>query len=287
MSKTKTGAKMISLENLIVYDLIKQALIEDIGYGDITTNSFISHDKVIEARFNSREEGILAGLPVVKTIFKLLDENIELIPLLKDGDKISKNQDIAIIKGNARAILTGERLALNFMQRMSAIATLTDKFQQTISTYKAKIADTRKSCPNFRIFEKYSVQAGGGSPHRFGLYDAVLIKDNHIQTVGSIKNAVLKAKENIGHTIKIEVETETISQATEALEAGADIIMLDNMNIEEMKEAVKIINGKALTEASGNISLETVNLTASCGVDYISTSAITAKAGIIDIGLDI
>jgi len=278
---------LISLDNLIVYDLIKQALKEDIGYGDITSNSFISDDKVIEARFNSREEGILSGLPVVKIILKMLDENIEFIPLLKEGERINKDQDIALVKGKARAILTAERLSLNFIQRMCAVATLTNKFQEAVKPYKAKISDTRKSCPNFRIFEKYSVKTGGGYPHRFGLYDGVMIKDNHIQIAGSIKEAVKIAKENTPHTVKIEVETENLSQVIEALDAGADIIMFDNMTIEEMKKAVEIINGKCVTEASGNISLETVKSIAATGADFISTSAITAKAGIIDIGLDI
>ena len=278
---------MISLENFIVYDLVKQALKEDIGHGDLTTNSFVSPYKVIEARFNSREDGILSGLPVVKTILKMLDENIEFMPILQDGDKILKGQNIAVVKGKARAILTGERLSLNFIQRMSAIATMTNKFQESIAPYKAKISDTRKSCPNFRIFEKYSVKVGGGSPHRFGLYDAVMIKDNHIKTAGSIREAVKIAKENVPHTIKIEVETENLAQVIEALDARADIIMFDNMSVEEMKKAVEIINGKSITEASGTINLETVNFIASSGVDYISTSAITAKAGIIDIGLDV
>lgn len=278
---------MISLDNLIVYDFIKQALIEDIGYGDITSNSFISADKVVEAKFNSREEGILSGLPVVKTVLKILDEDIEFIPLLEEGGKITPGQDIASVKGKARAILTAERLSLNFIQRMSAIATLTNKFQEAVKPYKAKICDTRKSCPNFRIFEKYSVKTGGGYPHRFGLYDGVMIKDNHIQIAGSIKEAVKIAKEKVPHTVKIEVETENFSQVIEALEANADIIMFDNMTLEEMTKAVEIINGKCVTEASGNISLETIKLTAATGVDFISTSAITAKAGILDIGLDI
>lgn len=277
---------MYSLDNLIVYDLIKQALKEDLGYGDITVNSLVSPEKIIEAKFNSREDGILAGLPVVETVFKILDPNIEFIPYLKDGDKISKGQNIAAVKGNARAILSGERVALNFIQRMSAIATTTKKFQETIKPYKAKISDTRKSCPNFRIFEKYSVKIGGGIPHRFGLDNAVMIKDNHIETVGSIKEAVESARKNVSFTTKIEVETENISQVKEALEAGADIIMLDNMPVEEMKKAVEIIAGRAITEASGTVSIETVNLIASSGVDYISTSSITAKAGILDIGLD-
>ena len=278
---------MISLDNFVVYDLIRQALKEDIGHGDLTTNSFISPDKVLEARFNSREDGILSGVPIVKMIFQMLDENIEFIPILQDGDKILKGQDIAVVKGKARAILTGERVSLNFIQRMSAIATMTNKFQQAIEPYKAKVSDTRKSCPNFRIFEKYSVKVGGGSPHRFGLYDAVMIKDNHIKTAGSIKEAIKTVKENVPHTIKIEVETENLSQVVEAVDSGADIIMFDNMPVEEMKKAVKIVNGKSITEASGAITLETINLIASTGVAYISTSAITAKAGILDIGLDI
>ena len=278
---------MVSLDNFMVQKLVKQALEEDIGSGDLTTNSCISADKTIEAKFVSRESGILAGLPVVETVFKMLDENLEFIPVLKDGDKIEKGQVLAVVKGNARAILTGERVALNFIQRMSAIATMTDKFQQAIKPYKAKITDTRKTCPNFRVFEKYSVKVGGGSPHRFGLCDAVMIKDNHINAVGSIKEAVKAVKENIGHTVKIEVETENSNQVKEALDAGADIIMLDNMPIELMKEAVEIICGNAITEASGTVSLKTVNAIASCGVEFISTSAITAKAGIIDIGLDI
>jgi len=278
---------MISLDNFIVYDLVRQALKEDIGHGDLTTNSFISSDKIIEAKFNSREEGILSGSPIVKMIFKMIDETIEFIPVLQDGDKILKGQDIALVKGKARTILSGERVALNFLQRMSAIATMTNKFQEAIKPYNSKISDTRKSCPNFRIFEKYSVKTGGGSPHRFGLYDAVMIKDNHIKAAGGIKEAVKTAKQNVPHTIKIEVETETFNQVIEAVDSGADIIMFDNMSVEEMKKAVEFVNRRALTEASGTISIETVNLTASSGVDYISTSAITAKAGILDIGIDV
>ncbi|MEI8389848.1 MAG: carboxylating nicotinate-nucleotide diphosphorylase [bacterium] len=275
------------MDNFVVYDLVRQALKEDIGHGDLTTNSFISSDKIIEAKFNSREEGVLAGLPVVKSIFKMLDENIEFTSILNDGDKIVKGQDIAVVKGKARAILTGERVALNFIQRMSAIATKTNQFQEAIKPYKAKISDTRKSCPNFRIFEKYSVKAGGGFPHRFGLYDAVMIKDNHIKAAGSIKEAVKTAKQNVPHTIKIEVETENFAQIIEAVDSGADIIMFDNMSVEEMKKGVEFVNGRSITEASGTINLETINLIASSGVDYISTSAITAKAGILDIGLDV
>jgi len=278
---------MISLDNLTVNNLIKQALIEDIGHGDLTTNAFVDKDMTMEASMNSREDGILSGIEIAEKVFKMLDENIEFTAFLQDGDKISAGQTIAKIKGKARAILTGERVALNFVQRMSAIATETNKYQKAIEPYNAKICDTRKSCPNFRIFEKYSVKIGGGSPHRFGLFDAVMIKDNHIKAAGSILEAVKTAREKIPHTIKIEVETENIDQVNEALDAKADIIMLDNMDTETMKQAVKLVDKEALTEASGRVNLESVNKIASCGVDYISTSAITAKAGIIDIALDI
>lgn len=274
---------MLSLNSPIVKNLIKQALIEDIGTGDLTTSALIPENKTITAKYNFRESGTIAGLPLLKMIFP---DIIKIEFLVNDGDKVEAGQDVAIITGSAAAILTGERLSLNFIQRMSAIATMTAKFQQEIHPYKAKICDTRKSCPNFRIFEKYSVSVGGGSPHRFGLYDCIMIKDNHIAATGGIKQAVATARERIPHTIKIEVETESIKQVWEALDAGADIIMLDNMPIAEMEEAVNLINKRAITEASGTITLENVNEIASSGVDYISTSAITARAGIIDIGLD-
>ena len=278
---------MISLDSLIVKDLIKQALIEDIGHGDLTANAFITDDKNIAAKYNSRTNGIIAGIPVLKTLFSILNPEIKIEPAVKEGDKITPNQIIAVIKGNARAILAGERVSLNFLQKMSAIATMTNKFQEAAKPYKAKVCDTRKSCPNFRIFEKYSVKIGGGSPHRFGLYDCVMIKDNHIQIAGNIEQAVKTVKKTVPHTIKIEVETETLEQVKEALGAGVDIIMFDNMPVEKMQEAVNLIKGRTVTEASGNVTLENINKIASSGVDYISSSAITAKAGILDIGLDI
>ena len=278
---------MISLDSLIVKNLVKQALAEDIGHGDLTTESLIPAETQLTASYNSREQGIIAGLPLLNIIFSVLDPEIKIETLVKEGDKIVSGQKIATVSGNARAIIEGERLSLNFLQKMSAIATMTNKFQETIQPYKAKICDTRKSCPNFRIFEKYSVGIGGGSPHRFGLFDAVMIKDNHIAAAGNIKHAVKTVRSKVPHTIKIEVETENLEQVKEALEAVADIIMLDNMSVETMKEAVNLINHKVITEASGIVTLETVNEIASCGVDYISTSAITAKAGILDIGLDI
>lgn len=274
-------------QKFIIEKYIKQALIEDIGHGDITVDSIAKPDQKLTAKVNFRDEGILAGIEILKAVFEMLDPEMTFEFLAKDGETILKGKDVAILKGDARAILTGERTALNFIQRMSAIATLTSKYKQAILPYKAKITDTRKTTPNFRIFEKYSVKTGGGSPHRFGLYDCIMIKDNHIELAGSITEAVRLVRENISHTTKIEVETENLDQVKEALESDVDIIMLDNMPVETMKKAINIIDHKAITEASGNIALNTINKIASTGIDYISTSAISAKAYILDIGLDI
>jgi nicotinate-nucleotide pyrophosphorylase (carboxylating) len=277
---------MLSFNSPVAKDLIKQALIEDIGHGDLTTSALIPENTKMTARYNSRQQCIVAGLPVLNIIFDLLGGDVDIKMLVNEGDNVSSGQDIAEIAGNARSILTGERLSLNFLQRMSAIATMTAKFQEAIKPYKTKICDTRKSCPNFRVFEKYAVSVGGGSPHRFGLYDCVMIKDNHIAVASDIKQAITTVRHKVPHTIKIEVETQSIEEVKQALEAGADIIMLDNMPVEQMKQAVDLINNRSITEASGTITLENVNEIASSGVDYISTSAITAKAGTIDIGLD-
>lgn len=278
---------MFSLKSLKVKELIKQALIEDIGPGDITTECLISPDKKLKASYVTREDGIVAGLPLLQIIFSELTPDIKVKTFVKEGDKIFSGQKIAEVNGHARSILKGERLSLNFLQRMSAIAAKTSQYQDKISPYKAKICATRKTCPNFRIFEKYSVCIGGGSSHRFGLYDGVMIKDNHITAAGSIKKAISIVRENVPHTVKIEVETENIEQVKESIESGTDIIMLDNMPVEIMKKAVSLIGDKALTEASGLVNLDNINEIASIGVDYISSSAITAKAGILDIGLDI
>ena len=240
----------------------------------------------MSANLNTREDGILAGIDVFNMVFTILNPDVRITTFYKDGDKIQKGNKIAEIRGCARAILTGERTALNYIQRMSGIATETYKYQQAILPYSAKIVDTRKNTPNFRIFEKYSVKVGGGSLHRFNLSDCVMIKDNHIKFCGGVKQAVERIKANISHAHKIEVECDTQDQVIQALEAGADIIMLDNMDIDKMRECVKIINHKAIVEASGNVSLNTVNDIASTGVDVISSSAIVAKAHTLDIALD-
>ncbi len=275
------------LNDFIVEEHVKNALKEDIGFWDITSNAIFDDKYEITARLNSRAEGVLCGINIVKTVYKILNPQIEVKILINDGEKIQKGSKIAEINGSCKDILTGERIALNYIQRLSAIATLTSKYVEEIKPYKAKIVDTRKTTPLFRAFEKYAVITGGGSLHRFNLSDCVMIKDNHIEYAGGITKAIEKVKKNVSHAHKIEVETENIIQVQEAIKAGADIIMLDNMTIEQMKEAVNFIQGRAIVEASGNVTIDNVKLIAATGVDIISTSAIQAKAGTLDIGLDV
>ena len=274
------------LINFYVEDHIKSALMEDIGFGDVTTESIVGEDKIFEASLVSRCEGIICGLEVFKTVYKILSEKVNVDLIFKDGDKIKKGDILARIKGPGKYILLGERVSLNYIQRMSGIATETHKYQQAIGNLHCKIVDTRKTTPNFRAFEKYAVKIGGGALHRFNLSDCAMIKDNHIQVAGSVTNAVKMVKENLSHAHKIELECDNIEQIKEALPLGVDIIMLDNMDLETMKEAVKLIDHRAIVEASGNIRLETVREIAQCGVDIISSSAIVAKAPTLDLALD-
>jgi len=275
------------LNDFIVEEHVKNALKEDIGFWDITSNAIFDDDYKVTARLNSRVDGVLCGIKVVKAVYKILNPEIEVKILMNDGDKLQQGSLIAEITGSCKDILTGERIALNYIQRMSAIATVASKYVEAIKPYKAKIVDTRKTTPLFRAFEKYAVITGGASLHRFNLSDCVMIKDNHIEYAGGIKAAVEKVRANISHAHKIEIETETMQEVQEALDAGADIIMLDNMTLEQMKEAVEFINGRAIVEASGNVNLESVNAIAATGVDIISTSAMQAKAGTLDLGLDV
>ena len=274
------------LHNFIIEKHVKDALTEDIGFGDISTDFLCTDNDILKAKLNTREDGILSGIEVFKTVFKVLNPEIKIQTFFNDGDEIKKGDTIATLEGSARGILSGERTALNYIQRMSGIATETNKYQKAIAPYNAKIVDTRKTTPNFRIFEKYSVKVGGGSLHRFNLSDCVMLKDNHISFAGSITNAVKKVRDNISHAHKIEVECDTKEQVKEALEANADIIMLDNMSCEQMKECVELINGRALVEASGNVTIDTIGEIAKTGVDVISSSAIVAKAKTLDIALD-
>ncbi len=274
------------LSNFYVEEHVKNALQEDIGFGDVTTESIIPEEKVYKAKLTSRVEGVVCGLKVFETVFKILSKDIEVELLFKDGDRIKKGDVLATLKGSAKFLLLGERVALNYIQRMSGIATETRKYQDAIGELPCKIVDTRKTTPGFRAFEKYSVKCGGGALHRFNLSDCAMIKDNHIQVAGSVTKAVQMVKENLSHAHKIELECDTLEQVKEGLPLGVDIIMLDNMSYEQMKEAVDFINHRAIVEASGNVTLETVREIAQCGVDIISSSAIVAKAPALDLGLD-
>lgn len=274
------------LSKFYVKDHVKSALMEDIGYGDITTENLAGENDFLKAELNTRSEGILCGCDVFKTVFETLSNDVRIKFYFKDGDEIQKGDKIADIEGPAKDLLMGERVSLNYIQRMSGIATETRKYQDAIAPYNAKIVDTRKTTPNFRAFEKYSVKIGGGALHRFNLSDCAMIKDNHIRLAGSLTNAVNKLRESISHAHKIEVECDTFDQVKEAVAVKADIIMLDNMSIETMKKAVEFINHQAIIEASGNVNLSTVNAIASTGVDIISSSAIVAKAPTLDLALD-
>ncbi len=278
------------LDNFVIDKYIIDALKEDMFYGDITTQAICTNldEKEFEIYLTTRNDGILAGSQVFCRVFELLsDGKVQITFFFDDGDKIKKGDKLAKIKGNARYILSGERLALNFVQKMSGIATYTDKFAQKIKKYNVNIADTRKNTPNFRIFEKYSVKVGSNKLHRFNLSDCVMLKDNHIALYNnSITKAVEQVKKVISHAHKIEVECDTQQQVIEALENNVDIIMLDNMTIDEMKKCVKLINKKAIVEASGNVTIDNIEEIAKTGVDVISTSAIVMKAPTLDLAFD-
>ena len=274
------------LNNFFIEAHVKNALQEDIGFGDITTDYLTTENDTMSCVLNSRVDGIFCGKEVFETVFKILSPKVNIKFYFNDGDVIKKGDKIADIDGPARYILMGERTALNYVQRMSGIATETNKYQKAVGEYHAKIVDTRKTTPGFRAFEKYSVKTGGGSLHRFNLADCAMIKDNHIKFSGSLTNAVNRLKKHISHAHKIEVECDTLEQVKEALACEVDIIMLDNMSLDMMREGVKLIDCKAIVEASGNVNLNTVRDIASTGVDIISSSAIVAKAPTLDLGLD-
>ena len=265
--------------------LILMALKEDISSEDITTNSVIREYKKGTAQLICKQDGIIAGLPVFERTFHLIDEKTEVKFYAKDGDSVKKGEILAEVTGDIRVILSGERTALNFLQRMSGIATYTNNVVKLLEGSNIKLLDTRKTTPNMRIFEKYAVKIGGGNNHRYNLSDGILLKDNHIGAAGGVKNAIKMAKEYAPFVRKIEVEVENLQMMKEALEAGADIIMLDNMTPEMMKEAVKMAEGKAVTECSGNITKENIKNVIETGVDYISSGALTHSAPILDVSL--
>ena len=270
---------------LVADKFIKMALEEDINSEDVTTNSVMPHYKKGQVELICKEDGIVAGLQVFQRVFQLLDPKTEVVFDVQDGEVVQKGQHMATVVGDIRVLLSGERTALNYLQRMSGIATYTNKVVKLLEGTKTTLLDTRKTTPCMRIFEKYAVTVGGGSNHRYNLSDGVLLKDNHIDAAGSVKAAVLAAKAYAPFVRKIEVETESLEQVQEALEAGADIIMLDNMTPDMMAEAVKLIDGRAKTECSGNITKENIEKITAIGVDYVSSGALTHSAPILDISL--
>jgi len=265
---------------------LRRALEEDIGCCDITASLLLPEENISKAHIIAKGGFVLAGLPFVREVFRILDPSLSFKPFFRDGDRIKKGDVIAEVRGKTRSILSGERVSLNILQRLSGIATLTSTYNDKIQGTKAGIVDTRKTAPCLRFMEKYAVRTGGGGNHRFGLFDGILIKDNHIKAVGSIKESVNRAKKG-HHLLKIEVEVETLDQLREAIEAGADVVMLDNMSIHEMKEAVTLVKGRVLIEASGNVTLENIKDIAETGVDFISAGALTHSAPAADISLKI
>lgn len=266
-------------------EIILRALREDMPMGDITTDSTVPEDEMCGADLIAKEDGVIAGLDVFERVFALLGADASVERFVEEGGHVSAGTMILRIIGNARAILKGERTALNLLQRMCGIATATRAFVKALEGTKTKILDTRKTAPGLRYLDKYAVRAGGGANHRYSLSDGILIKDNHIKAAGGIAAAVSKARKAAPHTIRVEVETESLEQVEEALLAGADIIMLDNMTPEMMKKAVDIISGRALTEASGNITVESAKIVAMTGVDMISSGSITHSVKAMDISL--
>ena len=269
----------------MVDDHIKSALKEDINFWDITTDYLASDDDKMTVYLKTRVDGVLCGISIFERVFQILDNEISIEKYFKDGDLIKKGDVLAKLEGSAKTILKGERTALNYIQRMSGIATETRMYKDKMNS-SAKIVDTRKTTPNFRIFEKYSVLIGGGTLHRFNLTDCVMIKDNHIALAGSIEKAVSKIRQKLSHAHKIEVECDTLEQVKSALDCNVEIIMLDNMTIDEIKNAVKIINKRAIVEVSGNVNSSTIKEISDCGVDIISSSSIVAGAKTLDLALD-
>ena len=270
---------------LNVDHLIKEALQEDISSEDVTTNAVMKEEVTGEVQLICKQDVVVAGLDVFHRVFEILDENVKTDFYCKDGDEVKKGELMGIITGDIRALLSGERVALNYLQRMSGIATYTHSVAMLLEGTKTKLLDTRKTTPNMRIFEKYAVRVGGGYNHRYNLSDGVLLKDNHIGAAGSVAKAVEMAKEYAPFVRKIEVEVENLDMVREAVDAGADIIMLDNMSPEDMKEAIRIIDGRAETECSGNVTKENIDRLTSLGVDYISSGALTHSAPVLDISL--
>ncbi|WP_296398879.1 carboxylating nicotinate-nucleotide diphosphorylase [Acidaminococcus timonensis] len=275
------------MRNFALDDSLRRWLEEDIGTGDLTSEALIPEDAVTTGLIHSKDTGILCGVDVARRVFELLDPSLEFTALAKDGDTLAYGTKIAEIKGSARSVLTGERLALNLLQHLSGVATQTKQLADIAKPYGTRVVDTRKTIPGLRQLEKYAVRVGGGHNHRLGLYDAILIKDNHIAVAGGVKEALARAKAYASHMTKIEIEVESLEQAREAVQGGADVIMLDNMAPEAMKECVAMIDHRAVVEASGGINATNLAAAAAAGVDVISVGALTHSVKAVDISLDV
>lgn len=268
-------------------EIVKQALTEDIGPGDLTSEAVIAPGLTACGRILTKEAGVVAGLDVAAAVFACLDHEVKFLPRCRDGVRVKPGDTLAVVEGEARVLLSGERVALNFLRHLSGIATRTAKLVDLVAGHRAVIVDTRKTTPGLRLLEKYAVRIGGGHNHRFGLFDGILIKDNHIRVAGGIRQAVLLARQSAPHTVKIEVEVTNLTELEEALAAEADVVLLDNMTTDEMREAVSVAGGRCLLEASGGITEETVAAVAACGVDLISVGALTHSVQALDISMDL
>jgi nicotinate-nucleotide pyrophosphorylase (carboxylating) len=276
----------MSIDAIAVRRIIESALTEDVGTGDITTALTVPEGEVSRAVISVREAGVVAGMEIAKMVFAIVDSAVRFDPKVSDGDRVNTGQALAVVEGPSRSLLTGERVALNLLQRLSGIATKTAHFVSLTAGTSAQVIDTRKTTPGLRVLEKYAVRVGGGRNHRFGLYDGILIKDNHIIAAGGITRALQSARNGAPHTLKIEIEVRTLDELHEALSAGADAILLDNMDVETMRRAVDITAGKVVLEASGGVNEDTVAKIAATGVDLISVGALTHSVRALDIGMD-
>ena len=271
----------------VVRDIVARALAEDIGPGDITTAATVAPDAECRAEIVAKAEGVIAGLGVARLVFGMLDPQIEFHEVVVDGGRVSEGMTVARVSGNTRALLAAERTALNFLQRMSGIASLTAEYVEAAEGTDARIIDTRKTAPGLRLLDKYAVRMGGGRNHRVGLFDGVLIKDNHLRAAGGVGEAVRRARKAAHHLVKIEVEVQTLEEVEEGVAAGADVILLDNMELDTVSRAVDLVSGRCEIEVSGGVTLETVRALAECGVDYISAGALTHSAPALDLSLEI
>lgn len=283
-----TDQHVAPLADVMLEPLLRQTLLEDLGRaGDLTSNLIIPADATASLKIAARTEGVLAGIDLARIAFALMDPSIRFEPRLRDGARLKAGDELARVEGPARAILSAERTALNFLGHLSGVATATARIADAIRPYGTRVTCTRKTLPGLRMVQKYAVRVGGGSNHRYGLDDAVLIKDNHVAVAGGVRAAVERARQGVGHMVAIELEVDTLEQLAEGLDAGVNIVLLDNMSPEMLREAVRLVDGRAVTEASGRVTADTAVAMAQAGVDYIAVGAITHSVAVLDIGLDV